>query len=127
MIAPSKQDPSIEIRIQREPIDVAAEYAAVNAPQSGGRVVFTGCVRPEESGFVIEHLDYAAVAYGRLSDYPLPAPVEPGLLADVLPTREFRNIVTQKWIIMTDLLDQFQLQLERNTDIEALIEARLSD
>jgi len=77
--------------------------------------------------YIIEHLDYAAVAYGRLSDYPLPAPVEPGLLADVLPTREFRNIVTQKWIIMTDLLNQFQLQLKRNTDIEALIEARLSN
>jgi len=71
--------------------------------------------------YIIEHLDYAAVAYGRLSDFPLPAAVEPGLLADALPTREFRNVVTQKWIIMTDLLNQFQRQLERNTDIEALI------
>lgn len=50
--------PQIEIRIQEGPIDVAAEYAAVNAPQSGGRVVFTGCVRPEENGRTIDHLDY---------------------------------------------------------------------
>lgn len=50
--------PSIEIRIQTEPIDVAAEYAAVAAPESGGRCVFTGCVRPEEGDRVIDHLDY---------------------------------------------------------------------
>lgn len=48
----------IEIRIQREPIDVAAEYAAVAAPESGGRCVFTGCVRPEEGDRIIDHLEY---------------------------------------------------------------------
>ena len=50
--------PQIEIRIQTEPIDVAAEYAAVSAPENGGRVVFAGCVRPEEKGTIIDHLDY---------------------------------------------------------------------
>jgi molybdopterin synthase catalytic subunit len=50
--------PQIEIRIQTEPIDVAAEYAAVAAPESGGRCVFTGCVRPEEGDRVIDYLDY---------------------------------------------------------------------
>ncbi len=48
----------IEVRIQTEPINVAAEYAAIAAPNNGGRVVFTGCVRPEESGRTIERLDY---------------------------------------------------------------------
>lgn len=48
----------IEIRIQTSPIDVAAEYAAVSDPESGGRVVFSGCVRAEESGRIISHLDY---------------------------------------------------------------------
>lgn len=48
----------IFIRIQPEPIDVAAEYRAVHAPESGGRVVFTGCVRPEEGERVIDRLDY---------------------------------------------------------------------
>lgn len=48
----------IHIRIQTEPIDVAAEYAAVHAPENGGRVVFTGCVRPEEGERIIERLDY---------------------------------------------------------------------
>lgn len=55
MIPPN---PKIQIRIQRDPVDVAAEYAAVAAPESGGRCVFTGCVRPEESGRTITHLDY---------------------------------------------------------------------
>ncbi|MDH4107703.1 MAG: hypothetical protein OEW35_05275 [Gammaproteobacteria bacterium] len=73
--------------------------------------------------YIIAHLDYAAVAFGRLAEFPLPAAVEPGLLVDALPTREFRNIVTQKWIIMSDLLNQFRNQLERNNEIEALIEA----
>jgi len=73
--------------------------------------------------YIIEHLDYAAVAYNRVAEFPLPAPVEPGLLAEALATREFRNIVTQKWIIMTDLLNQFRQQLERNAEIEALIES----
>lgn len=48
----------IEIRIQREPIDVAAEYAAAASTASGGRCLFTGCVRPEENGRAIDHLDY---------------------------------------------------------------------
>ena len=50
--------PKIEIRIQEGPIDVAAEYGAVAAPESGGRVVFTGCVRPEEKGRAIDRLEY---------------------------------------------------------------------
>lgn len=48
----------IFIRIQREPIDAAAEYAASRAPESGGRVLFSGCVRAEEDGAIIGHLDY---------------------------------------------------------------------
>ncbi len=48
----------IEIRIQSAPLDPAAEYAAVASPESGGRVLFTGCVRPLESGEKIAHLDY---------------------------------------------------------------------
>lgn len=51
-------EPSIEIRIQTDPIDVAAEYGAVASPHSGGRVVFTGCVRPEENGRIIDRLQY---------------------------------------------------------------------
>lgn len=48
----------IEIRIQEEPIDVAAEYATLTSPHSGGRVVFTGCVRDRENDDAIDHLDY---------------------------------------------------------------------
>jgi len=48
----------IEIRIQTEPIDVAAEYASLGTPQSGGRVIFTGCVRDREANAEIDHLDY---------------------------------------------------------------------
>jgi molybdopterin synthase catalytic subunit len=54
----SETTPAIHIRIQEGPIDVGAEYAAVHAPENGGRVVFTGCVRPEEGGRIIDRLDY---------------------------------------------------------------------
>lgn len=54
----ARNRPQIEIRIQEGPIDVAAEYAAVAAPESGGRCLFTGCVRPTEGESVIDHLDY---------------------------------------------------------------------
>jgi molybdopterin synthase catalytic subunit len=57
-IVDARSEPTIEIRIQIEPIDVAAEYAAVAGPHNGGRCLFTGCVRPEENGRAIDRLDY---------------------------------------------------------------------
>ncbi len=64
----------VHIRIQVEPIDVAAEYAAVASPESGGRCLFTGCVRPEENGRRITHLQY--------EHYPGMAERELGRLAE---------------------------------------------
>jgi molybdopterin synthase catalytic subunit len=48
----------LEIRIQTAPIDAMAEYCAVHAPENGARVLFSGCVRPEENGRIIHQLDY---------------------------------------------------------------------
>ena len=73
--------------------------------------------------YVINNLDYSAVHYSRLDEYPLPPPVEEAVILDVLSTRQFRNIVTQKWTISTDLVAQYHKQLILTNNIIALLES----
>lgn len=73
--------------------------------------------------YVINNLDYSAVHYSRLDEYPLPPPVEEAVILDVLSTRQFRNIVTQKWMISTDLVAQYHNQLILTNNIIALLES----
>ena len=72
--------------------------------------------------YIIENLDYLAVAIGRVDDFPLPPPVEEASILDVLTTRQFRNILVQKWVITTDLLDQHRGMLERTNNVLKLLE-----
>jgi len=72
--------------------------------------------------YIIEHLDYLAVALRRVDDFPLPPPVEEASILDVLATRQFRNIVVQKWVIATDLLNQHRQMLERTNNVLRLLE-----
>jgi hypothetical protein len=67
--------------------------------------------------YIIENLDYAAVAYERVDDYKLPAPIDGSLIVELLPTREFRNVTTQKYVIATDLLNIYRDQHARNAEI----------
>ncbi|HMB61047.1 MAG TPA: hypothetical protein VKN35_14135 [Xanthomonadales bacterium] len=71
--------------------------------------------------YIITHLDYGAVGLERLRDFALPAPVEETLIADVLASREFRNVVIQKWDITTDLLSQHRKMLKRTNDLLQLL------
>ncbi len=73
--------------------------------------------------YVIENLDYLAVAFSRVADFPLPPPVEEASILDVLATRKFRNILAQKWTICTDLLNQHRGMLERTENILRLLES----
>jgi hypothetical protein len=56
--------------------------------------------------YIIRNMDFQAVFYQFIDDFPLPPAVEESRLLEVLDTREFRNILTQKWTISTDLLSQ---------------------
>jgi hypothetical protein len=56
--------------------------------------------------YIIKNLDYQAVYNQRLDDRPIAPPVEEERILDVLHTREFRNILTQKHTISADLLEQ---------------------
>ncbi len=72
--------------------------------------------------YIIENLDFSAVALGRVDDFPLPPPVEEASILDVLATRQFRNIAVQKWVIATDLLNQHRQMLERTNNVLKLLE-----
>ncbi len=72
--------------------------------------------------YIIENLDFSAVALGRVDDFPLPPPVEEASILDVLATRRFRNIAVQKWVIATDLLNQHRQMLERTNNVLKLLE-----
>lgn len=56
--------------------------------------------------YIIDYLDFQAVNVSRVNDFELPPPVEKNKALDVLSDRKFRNIITLKWTILTDLLDQ---------------------
>ncbi len=73
--------------------------------------------------YIVENLDYLAVAISRVDDFPLPPPVEEASILDVLTTRKFRNILAQKWVITTDLLNQHRGMLERTNKVLRLLES----
>lgn len=78
--------------------------------------------------YVIDNLDYTAVrptewiTYDLVNDFPLAASGEEARILDVLDTRQFRNVVVQKWVISVDLLDQFRGMLERTNEVLAMLE-----
>lgn len=73
--------------------------------------------------YAIENLDYSAIAIGRVDDFPLPPPMDEASILKVITTQEFRNILTQKWVISTDLLDQHRGMLERTQEILEMLES----
>ena len=75
--------------------------------------------------YVIEHMDFQAVFYQRVEDFPLPLAVEESRLLEVLGTREFRNNLTQKWTICTDLLDQHRGMQIRTGEVIRILEAEI--
>lgn len=68
---------------------------------------------------IIEHMDYAAVAYNSVDDCQLPPAVDADRILESLPTREFLTIATQKYVIATGLLNLFRDQYARNETILA--------
>jgi len=72
--------------------------------------------------YVIDNLDYSAVHLSRVDEFPLPPPVDEASILEVLNTRQFRNILTQKWTISTDLLAQYRDKLELTNNIISLLE-----
>lgn len=77
--------------------------------------------------YIIENLDYAAVGFTYVDDFSLPPPTEEASILKVLATREFRNILIQKSVITTDLINQFRGMLERTKNILRLLKSANSE
>lgn len=71
--------------------------------------------------YIIKNLDYAAVTISRVDDFPLAPPITEASILEVLASRQFRNVVTQKWVISTDLLDQHRQMLARTNKVLQLL------
>ena len=56
--------------------------------------------------YIIENFDFQAVFLMRIKDFTLPPPIEEDRILSVLKDRRFRNIITLKVTILTDLLQQ---------------------
>jgi hypothetical protein len=72
--------------------------------------------------YIIDNLDYAVVKHDRVDDFPLSASFDEGRILEVLGTRQFRNVIVQKWVISTDLLNQFRGMLKRTDEILQILE-----
>ena len=72
--------------------------------------------------YIIERLDYAAVKRDLVNDFPLGEPSDEARILEELASQQFRNTVVQKWVITTDLLDQYRSMLDRTNELLAMLE-----
>jgi hypothetical protein len=75
--------------------------------------------------YIMEYLDYQAVSMIRIENYTLPEPVEKDLILTVFKDRKFRNIVTLKFDILTDLLELNQGLEEINAKLVELLKVKV--
>ena len=75
--------------------------------------------------FFIKNLDYQAVINSRIDDIEIPPSLEENLILEVYKTREFRNIITQKFVITADVLGQFRIINEVNSTVIEILEVEL--
>ncbi|GAA4281471.1 DUF6090 family protein [Gaetbulibacter aestuarii] len=75
--------------------------------------------------YIMDHLDFQAVTLLRVNDFPIPPAVEENKILDVLKDRKFRNIITLKLTILTDLLHQNRNLEKINSRIVRLIKEQI--
>ena len=71
--------------------------------------------------YIMENLDYQAVSMIRVENYTLPKAVEEDKILSVLHDRKFRNIITIKFDILTDLLELNQTLEDINKTLVNLL------
>lgn len=72
--------------------------------------------------YIIDNLDYAAAKRDMVDDFPLPASSEEARILELLGTRQFRNIVVQKWVINTDLLAHYRSRLKLTDEVLQMLQ-----
>lgn len=112
--------------IQSRPLKNAlAQYYArsevVNLVQNTHEMELVQTFQP----YIIKNLDYQAVHNTRVDDIELPPSSNEGRVLEVYKTREFRNILTQKFVIVSDLLNQYRRMDGNNKMIIEILETEL--
>jgi len=77
--------------------------------------------------YIIESLDFQAVFLQRLDDITVPPPIEKDRILSVLKDRKFRNIITLKVTILTDLLQQNRFIEALNGEVVRIVKESISD
>jgi hypothetical protein len=77
--------------------------------------------------YIIDYLDFQAINSMSVDDFKLPDPVEKNKILDVLSDRKFRNIVTLKLTIITDLLEQNRNIEQINRTIVTLLKETVKE
>jgi len=76
--------------------------------------------------YIIDEMDYAAVVLLRANDVVLPPAHESERITEVLSTRRFRNVVTLKVEICSDLLEQNRMLTALTEEILGMLPAEAS-
>lgn len=76
--------------------------------------------------YIIREMEYQQVALNRSKDYPLPTPTKADAILNVLNTREFRNVVIQKWVVLSDLLAQHTIVSTQNDVVIQLLDKAIA-
>ena len=104
------------IKNEKLKTNISEYYKALyvlNLVQNTHELELVGSFQP----YILDNMDFQAVNYTRVTDFNLPKPIENNRLLEVLNDRKFRNIVTLKWTILTDLLNQNRNLKQKNMEI----------
>lgn len=108
-------------KIKTEIADYYKALDILNLVQNTHEMQLVNAFQP----YIMEYLDYQAVSMIRIENYTLPEPVEKDLILTVFKDRKFRNIVTLKFDILTDLLELNQGLEEINAKLVELLKVKV--
>ncbi len=95
----------------------------LNLVQASHEMELVNSIQP----YIIENLDFQAVFLQRLDDITLPPPIEKDRILSVLKDRKFRNIITLKVTILTDLLQQNRFIEALNAEVVRMVKESIPD
>ena len=100
-----------------------SNYNLLSIVQNTHELILVDIIQP----YVVEYMDFQAIHFPRAADFPVSASAEPDQILKELHTRRFRNVLTTKWDILTDLLD-LNREVSKNIDsVIAILETEVGD